>query len=140
MTNLKGQCLCGGVTVTAKGKLTEAEACHCAMCRRQNGGGAYYVGHFDGGVEVSGDSLTWFSSSEYAERGFCTGCGSSISWRMKAAPEHAGVSLGLFDSAPGQISSRIFTDEAGGYEQLPRDVPHKTGEQVIAEFMSKQEK
>ncbi|WP_017932682.1 GFA family protein [Robiginitomaculum antarcticum] len=139
MSDLKGRCLCGGVTVTAKGKFTEADACHCKMCRRQNGGGAFYAGHFEGGVNFEGPGLVWYSSSDYAERGFCEICGSTISWRMNAMPDQASVSLGLFDEAPGQISSRIFTDEAGEYEQLPQDVPHKTGAQVIAEFMAKQE-
>ncbi len=138
MSELGGQCLCGGVSVIAKGAMTDADACHCAMCRRQNAGGAFYAAHFEGGVAFSGDSLKWFNSSDYAERGFCSDCSATLSWRMKAMPEQASVSLGLFDSAPGQISSRIFSDEAGGYETLPTDVPHKTGEQVIAEFMARQ--
>ena len=119
--------------------MRDADACHCAMCRRQNAGGAFYAAHFDGGVELSGESLRWYAASEHGERAFCATCGSTLGWRLVAMPNQIGVSLGLFDRAPGRIESRIFVEEAAGYEDLPRDVPHKTGEQVVAEFQARME-
>ena len=119
--------------------MTDADACHCSMCRRQNAGGAFHAAHFEGGVELSGESLVWYEGSAWAERAFCSTCGTTLGWRLKMQPDNASVSLGLFDEAPGKISSRIFVEEAGGYADLPFDVPHKTGAQVLAEFAARQE-
>ena len=134
-----GQCLCGAVRATARGEMADADACHCTMCRRQNAGGAFYAAHFTDGVTLSGDSLRWYAASEHGERAFCATCGSTLGWRLVDQPDEIGVSLGLFDTAPGRIGSRIFVEEAGGYEALPHDVPHKTGEQVLAEFAARTE-
>ena len=139
MTTHTGHCLCGAVTAHASGAVRDADACHCAMCRRQNAGGAFYAAHFAGGVALEGPTLAWYAASKHGERAFCSACGSTLGWRLKSNPDDIGVSLGLFDKAPGKIGSRIFVEEAGDYEALPHDVSHKTGEQVLAEFMARQE-
>jgi hypothetical protein len=35
---LRGQCLCGAVTLTAKHVVPQFHVCHYSMCRRWNGG------------------------------------------------------------------------------------------------------
>ena len=134
-----GHCLCGSVTATARGDMLDADACHCSMCRRQNAGGAFYAARFSDGVTLAGDTIRWYAASEHGERAFCATCGSTLGWRLTCQPGDIGVSLGLFDEAPGRIGSRIFTEEAGGYEDLPHDVPHKSGEQVMAELAARAE-
>lgn len=138
MTSLNGQCLCGSVELTANGAMTDADACHCTMCRRQNAGGAFHAAHFENGFELKGESIVWYSGSDHGERGFCNQCGTTLAWRLKNQPEMASASLGLFEKAPGKIKSRIFVEDAGNYVDLPQDVPHKTGAQVLEEFMERQ--
>ena len=139
MTQLTGHCLCGSITATASGEMTSADACHCTMCRRQNAGGAFYAAQFSDGVKLSGESLRWYAASEHGERAFCADCGSTLAWRLQSQPEGIGISLGLFDTSPGKIDSRIFVEEGGDYADVPTDVPHKSGAEIIAEFMSRQE-
>lgn len=115
MPSTQGHCLCGALVIEAKGQAIEADACHCAMCRRQNAGGAFHAVHFSGAVTISGDTLRWYAASDHAQRGFCTACGSTIAWRLKDKPNDLSVTLGLFDDAPMKIQSRIFTDEGEGY-------------------------
>ena len=134
MADLKGQCLCGQVVVIGKGELDYADACHCSMCRRQNAGGAFYAAHFSEGIDIKGDSFKWYSSSEIADRGFCTECGSTIAWQMKQRPEMVSLTLGLFDDVPARIERRIFADEGGDYGDIPTDVPHTTAAEAIAHF------
>ncbi len=124
--------------MTARGEVTEVQACHCTMCRRQNGGGAYYGAHFSGGVEFEGDSVKWLSTSDWGERGFCTNCGSTLGWRQKSAPEDSSVSLGLFENFETPVQLHIFTDEGPSYTTIPHDVPHLTGAQVMKEFKESQ--
>jgi len=138
-TTLTGHCLCGKTTATASGTLTSADACHCTMCRKQNAGGAFHAAQFSEGVTLSGEPLRWYAASEHGERAFCSACGSTLAWRLQSQPDGIGVSLGLFDTAPGKIDSRIFVEEAGAYADVPTDVPHKTGAEIIAEFMARQE-
>ncbi|MEO1658370.1 MAG: GFA family protein [Pseudomonadota bacterium] len=81
----KGRCLCGAVTYEAEGNFDSVQICHCTDCQRWSGGPFF---------GVSADSIitngreTWFRSSEWAERGFCGNCGSTLFWRL-----HNGGSL-----------------------------------------------
>ncbi|MGB3455438.1 MAG: GFA family protein [Litorimonas sp.] len=135
----QGRCLCGAVRFAAHGQPHEIDACHCSMCRRQTGGGPYYAAQFKGGITFEADeTLRWYKGSDTGERGFCTVCGSTIAWRMQAIPDMIGVSLGTLDDTNGlALEAHIFTDSAPDYYPLPTDAPHKTGEQVISEFMQR---
>jgi len=137
-----GQCLCGSVSFTAHGAVKEADICHCGMCRKQNGGGPYYATQFKGGVSVNpSESLKWYQGSAYGERGFCSNCGSSVMWRLQAFPDKIGVSLGALDDTAGiKPEAHIFTDNGPDYYTIPNDLPHKTGPEIMAEFMAKMEK
>ena len=142
MSSRTGQCLCGGVSFTAKGNVVEADACHCSMCRRQGGGGPYFAVQFRDGVNLDKtDTLAWYRGSDHGERGFCTKCGASIAWRLQSQPEKMGVSLGALDTPSGiTLDSHIFTDSAPDYYTVPTDAPHKTEAQVIQEFMERLQK
>ncbi len=76
------------------------------MCRRWAGGPLFAVGCK--GVTWDGDEPTFFQTSEWAERGFCSKCGSSLVWRMTAGA-HAGtttVTLGSLDDQQGIALTR----------------------------------
>ena len=73
----KAKCLCGSVNFEIELSTSEPEvaACHCSMCRKWLGGPMLAI---DSGklMNVSGESfITRYSSSEWAERGFCNKCG-----------------------------------------------------------------
>ncbi len=46
-----GSCLCSKINITVNGKLSSAEACHCAQCRKR-------TGHFGVTVETERENLT----------------------------------------------------------------------------------
>ena len=138
MTLRTGKCLCGSVTVTSRGAVTTTDACHCVMCRRQNGGGAFHGAHFTEGATFSGETVRWFASSEWGERGFCSKCGTTLAWRLKDKPEQPSVAVGLFDDFDAPMQAHIFVDEGPSYTTIPTDAPHKTGAQVLAEFEASQ--
>ena len=68
MSDLEGQCLCGGVRVRLPRPTHDVGACHCARCRRW-GSGPWLSFQVPQAV-VSGESLRVFRSSAFAERGF----------------------------------------------------------------------
>ena len=76
---MTGRCLCGAVSYEASGVHTGYHGCHCSMCRRWGGGPAFAVSV--DGVRFEGeDAISRYRSSEWAERGFCARCGTSISY------------------------------------------------------------
>ena len=96
-----GKCMCGAVTYTAtlEGRLT---ACHCGMCRRWASGPYLAAGPAE--AKFTGEeNITVFTSSKWAERGFCNKCGSCLFYRMTAG-KYAGltnVSFGTLDDQSG---------------------------------------
>ncbi len=113
--NLSGGCQCGAVRFELAQRPAEYGACHCNMCRKIGGGVAL-------SFMVPGDGLTWtaqdtlktYTSSQWAERGFCTTCGSSLFWRLTApGPMHGllSVSVSALDNMDGiPFNSEVYID------------------------------
>ncbi len=116
-----GSCNCGGVKFTIKDAPENTGACHCGMCRKFSGG--IYLGIQAPGENVSFQSegtLKIYASSDWAERGFCDTCGSSLFYRVTAPGPHEGeyhVGLGSLDDTSGiTMTEEIFIDlKPAGY-------------------------
>lgn len=132
----KGQCLCGAVSVTAKAMPTAVGACHCSMCRKW-GGGPLLVVNCGDQVEFSGaEHIKIYASSEWAERGFCTACGTHMFYRLKQNNMHF-VPVGLFDDDAGlHFDHQVFIDEKPAYYTFGNDTKEMTGAEVLALFSS----
>lgn len=132
--SLTGQCLCGTVSIYATGVEPHVDACHCTMCRRWSGGPLHAL---DCGTNVSfkGDGyIKRFSSSEWAERGFCSSCGTHLFYRLKEA-NHYIVPAGLFNNlSDAHFTTQIFIDEKPDYYNFANKTKMMTGEEVFAEF------
>lgn len=107
---IKGQCLCGSVTLSLTPKSESFDACHCGMCRTW-GGNSYMTVAGGKDVEVTGkDFIAAFSSSKWAERGFCKQCGTHLFYRMKGTGEHY-VPFGLLKGTENfKFTKQIFID------------------------------
>ena len=134
-----GSCLCGAVTFEGRGAVKIADACHCSMCRRWHG--SPHVGvHFEDGLHlITADSLRWYESSDWAERGFCSTCGSTLFYRLKQSPDKLSTGAGFFNLPTGlSISEHIFIDEKPDYYDFSGDAPRLTGAEVMARFEAQQ--
>jgi len=100
-------CLCGGVEVRLSSLPETVGVCHCAMCRRWTSGP--WMAVQAPGSAITGDTLAVYSSSQFAERGFCSRCGSHIFHRPKDGPELA-ISAGLLPDGQFTITREIFHD------------------------------
>ncbi len=119
-----GQCLCGAVRFhTQKATLTYVAVCHCGMCRRWHGHvGAYTDAPRADLVFDDVGELAWFASSDFARRGFCRRCGSSLFWD---APERDTISIaaGTLDAPTGLTTTlQIFAGHRGDYYELDATV------------------
>ncbi|WP_108460276.1 GFA family protein [Devosia naphthalenivorans] len=76
-----GGCQCGAVRYRFLEKPSGAHICHCRMC--QKAFGAFYaplVGGPKASFEIARGTLAVFSSSDRAERGFCSACGTPLTF------------------------------------------------------------
>ena len=114
-----GGCLCGGTSYEIHGELRPVVACHCRQCRKTSG---HYVAATQARADeviIRGDCLRWFRSSDTAERGFCSVCGSNLFWRRRGN-ENISMWAGTIDGPTGlRLESQIHTDAAGDYCDLP---------------------
>ena len=103
--------------------------CHCENCRR-------ITGNFVAAVRVLAtdliiddpNALLGEHDLEYAQYGFCRGCGSTLYFRAADRPEEPSVMVGLFDDASGiDLHSIWFAHEAQGHHVLDPTVPHHIG-------------
>lgn len=120
----KGSCLCGAVRFEIEGDLTAPSACHCTKCRK-------HTGHYEAGTDVprsavsmtGEDKVTWFRSSEYVRRGFCSVCGSSQFFDIIAS-DRLGISMGVFDTPTNtKLSMHIFVADKGDYYDIADGLP-----------------
>ena len=123
--DFSGQCLCGAVTFTGRWTDQSLKACHCGQCRRWSGH-VWAAGTTDD-LTITGE-VRWFQSSDFAERGFCPLCGSSLFWRRQgsAAIDVAG---GAVDAPTGlHMDGHIFVQDQGDYYQIADALPQERRE------------
>jgi hypothetical protein len=124
-----GGCLCGGVRYTVRGPLRDVIACHCSMCRRTSGHYAAMTSARSADLHLDAEeTLSWYRSSESAERGFCNRCGSNLFWRPTIAGESTSITGGTLDTPTGlKIAEHIFVADQSDYYPISDDAPQKKG-------------
>ena len=94
-TERTGGCQCGAVRFRIKGQLGRPSICHCRMCQKAFGG---FFGPLvtapAGGVEWTRNEPNYFQSSVNIARGFCSACGTPLTYRHPGGLE---IAIGAFD-------------------------------------------
>lgn len=132
-----GKCLCGKVRFAIDKVLTDVSICHCEMCRRWSGSPLMAI-HNESPVTIDGAELiTWFESSDWAERGFCRHCGSNLFYRLKGeVPQYIVCAGALDDLSALELKSEIFIDEKPAFYGFSGAQPRLTGAEFIAMLTS----
>lgn len=131
---IEGHCLCGAVTVHAKVTEPKLRACHCGMCRAHTSSVFVSVVPERDSLRIDGD-VRVYRSSDWAERGFCGICGSTLFY----GTVHDGaryLAAGLFDGAAGgTLATEFFSDRCPpGYALADTGQDKLTTKQTIALF------
>ena len=132
--DLQGRCLCGAIRVVAKGVSNSVGACHCKMCRRW-GGGPFMEVNCEQAVTFDGEeNIAVFDSSDWAERGFCSKCGTHLFYRIKETGQHM-VPVGIFDDDYDLVfKNQVFIDEKPSFYRFANDTRDMTGAELFAMF------
>jgi hypothetical protein len=121
---IKGQCDCGAVAFTLPKVRESVTMCHCKQCRRM-------AGHFWASTHAPWDSLefsnqsglAWYRSSDWAKRGFCNRCGSTLFYRLNSE-DGVGIAAGCLADPTGlKPGKHIFTKYKGDYYDIADDAP-----------------
>lgn len=133
---MKARCLCGATQFEVQLRNHEVAACHCSMCRRQTSGPLMAIDiediHF-----VDQQYLSVFNSSEWAERGFCSICGTFIFWRTK---DHSFANINVFtlEELPEDLdfNLEIYVDHQPAFYLFNNQTQKMTEAEVIEMFNS----
>ena len=94
MKPIDGACLCGACTISGTPLSDKMHICHCDMCRKWGGGPLMGVSGAE--FEITGKELIRsYASSNWAERAFCSKCGSNLWFRFTPADNYSFLA-GLF--------------------------------------------
>lgn len=128
-----GTCLCGAVRITSNAVSHSVGACHCDTCRRWCGGPMMAVKCGD--VEIDGeDNVAVHDSSDWADRGFCSKCGSHLFYRLKQPRKYI-VPVGLFgDELPFIFDHQVFVDERPHWYAFSNETEDMTGPEIFARY------
>lgn len=126
---LEGGCLCGEIRYRLKAPYRPVLQCHCGQCARWTG---YLVAatqvHVDSFELLTGvETLSWYRSSDWAERGFCGTCGSCLFWRQ-TSEERISILAGTLDRPTGlKTAAHIFASEKSDYYEIGDAAPQYAG-------------
>ncbi|TAA47526.1 GFA family protein [Corallincola spongiicola] len=109
-----GQCLCGAIAFEVSSPTKWSAHCHCSRCRQAHG--AAFVTWF--GVSAQqvklmheDNTLRWFDSSENAQRGFCSTCGSTLFFRSERWPGELHIALAAMQEPIDRpVSAHVYFD------------------------------
>ena len=107
--------MCGAVQFTATDVPADFGTCHCKMCQQWAGSALLAVSIPQDNVHWTGtDAIATIQSSDWAERAWCSKCGTGLWYRVTADGPHKGkfeIPLGLFDDPSGfEMTREIFID------------------------------
>ena len=121
----EGGCLCGAIRYRSAAPPMRCVICHCGDCRKHSGAPCLSFVHFPK------HSFTWvlrepqrYRSSQYAERGFCPECGSTLSMHEVILEDRVQVTLGSLDS-PEQVmpQDHVWTESQISWFEVEDDLP-----------------
>ena len=121
-----GGCLCGAVRYEAQAPIRAVTICHCGQCRKWHGHvGAYTAARNDRFTLTRDEGLAWFASSDFAKRGFCGKCGSSLFWKRNAG-DQVSIAAGTIDGDTGlKAVKHIHVVDKGDYYDIGDGLPQE---------------
>lgn len=129
-----GSCLCKKVTITLEHLPTSVTACHCSMCRKWTSGPFLSI---EGGpsdkVKIEPENaISRYQSSEWAERGFCSTCGSSLFYHGFDDDIYY-FPIDLFESnQQTALTEEIFYDRKPAYYSFANQTKKLTEADILA--------
>lgn len=134
---MRGQCLRSAVEFEVDVPERTYSICHCGMCRRWSGGPLMSVHCPEPRTEwLNDEGLTWYQGTPWAQRGFCSNCGSSLFWRLAEQPEGMLIVSvdALEDDGGFTLDRHIYSDARPDRYDFADDCPRVTEAELMKEL------
>ncbi|CAA0109127.1 Glutathione-dependent formaldehyde-activating enzyme [BD1-7 clade bacterium] len=134
MKKLETSCLCGCVKISVEQVNPKFTVCHCDDCRAW-GGAPFFAVQCGTDVVIEGDSnVKVYESSAWADRGFCSECGTHLFFRFKKSREY-NMPVGLFHNLEGlEMNMQYFSDRRPTYYCFSNKTKEMTSDEIFAHF------
>ena len=111
--NLVGGCQCGAVRFRADAEPEAANVCHCRMCQKASGQPFMTFARVENAhFAITKGALSVFRSSDIAERGFCSVCGTPLTWRNVTSDRTSFAICALDDPSVIAPTGQLAADAA----------------------------
>ena len=117
-----GGCMCGAIRYACSGEPLHVGYCHCRSCRHHSGAALAGMLVFEPeNIEFTAGDLSIYASSSKVERGFCSQCGTSLTWSVRGLMS---IHIGTLDN-PDEHPPRLHWryDERSPWCDAGRDLP-----------------
>ncbi len=94
---MTGGCACGRVRYSAEIDSDDAYLCHCRMCQRASGNVSLAMKTLPQAAVTWEREPDYFRSSPIARRGFCSACGTSLTFQYLEGTDRMDLLVGTFD-------------------------------------------
>ena len=120
-----GGCLCGKIRYQIEGDPFASDYCHCRICQRQTGAPvSAWMDFKKEQIKLLDGKVKEFESSKTVRRGFCSNCGSTLSFRDIMQPDYLTLSITSLDD-PNTFSPKyhIYVDSAVKWYSIIDEYP-----------------
>ncbi len=121
----EGGCLCGALRYRSTAPPLRGVICHCSMCRKHSGAPVLALVHFplQSFRWLKGEP-TRYQSSQFAQRGFCSACGSTITMHEEVLRDRVQVALGSLDDPDRvRVDDHVWTQEKISWFEIDDELP-----------------
>ena len=129
-----GGCYCGAVRYEAKVFLHSAYYCHCTTCQKSSGQPAEIgVPVKVGSLRFTKEEPQYFTSSDWAKRGFCRQCGSRLIFIPLSTDNEwlINLTVGSLDNPEeARPSTHIFEDSRLAWYKIDDGLPRLRGDEI----------
>lgn len=133
------KCLCGEVSIEVKNVHSEVGACHCSMCRKWGSGPMLTVeAGKESDIKINSEMLiTRYQSSEWAERGFCSKCGSNLFYHLLPTDSYS-IPVDLFDDLKEtSLKVEVYFDQKPNYYSFSNETMRLTEAEIMKQVNEK---
>lgn len=129
---VSGGCLCGAIRYEAEVYLDNAYYCHCRICQKSSGAPAEIAVFIKPGtLRFTKEEPKYFQSSPFAQRGFCSHCGSRLIWRSLKHADKDGLTVGSLDHPEAIVPvEHICVENQLPWYKVDEGLPHKRTEDI----------
>jgi hypothetical protein len=120
-----GGCLCGAIRFALEAEPMYACHCHCQSCQKAAGAPFVTWATFSNrGLACTAGAIAKYRSSPGVTRGFCAGCGTSLTYSHADRPGEIDVTVASLDE-PGRISplAHIWLEDKAPWLVIGDELP-----------------